>query len=293
MATGIFRRNSSPCNQAVPQQNEGAFTGFGDEVMIYVFSFLSKQDLDVAVLVSRNWKRLSRDKVLLSKAEEENNNPDDDYPVRNRMDWAASFGYVSLMGAFVTDLHFPYDSLTYHHAAVSGVVDALVWLDERECLREDRWEDALRVAAMQGHLDVLKYLDVQGCPWDLFDLCEIACFGGYVSILDWLEEKGLVITSEQVNPLYEATLSGEDRVENLLSLLDWLYVRGGSPSEQIYEIAIKHTVFFGVLNWLKDHRCPWNKQKCLEIAQSRGDREILNWVEAQPVDFLNFDFSEF
>ena len=44
-------------------------------------------------------------------------------------------------------------------------------------------------AAMRGHLEVLKWLRSEGCPWDE-GACLCAAAGGHLEVLKWLRSEG-------------------------------------------------------------------------------------------------------
>ena len=44
-------------------------------------------------------------------------------------------------------------------------------------------------AAEGGHLEVLKWLRAEGCPWDAWVCARAAC-GGHLEVLNWLQAEG-------------------------------------------------------------------------------------------------------
>ena len=71
-------------------------------------------------------------------------------------------------------------------AARGGHLEVLKWLRENGC----PWDAQTCAAAAEGgHLDVLKWLRNQGCPWDE-RACAEAAGKGNLGMLKWLREKG-------------------------------------------------------------------------------------------------------
>ena len=46
--------------------------------------------------------------------------------------------------------------------------------------------DSCDIASEEGHLEVLKWLREQGCPWDTYT-CSMAALGGHLEVLNGLE----------------------------------------------------------------------------------------------------------
>jgi hypothetical protein len=51
------------------------------------------------------------------------------------------------------------------------------------------WDDTCRYAALNGHLECLKYLHTNGCPWNS-NTCEAASFNGHLDCLIYAFENG-------------------------------------------------------------------------------------------------------
>ena len=75
-------------------------------------------------------------------------------------------------------------------AAFGGHLEVLKWLRMQDC----PWDGRCALAAQGGHLEVLQWAREQGCPWeeDLDDqrmnCCTHAARGGHLEVLEWLRE---------------------------------------------------------------------------------------------------------
>ena len=50
-------------------------------------------------------------------------------------------------------------------------------------------DEGCQFAAEGGHLEVLKWLRAEGCPWDEW-ACAWALRGGHLEVLEWLRAAG-------------------------------------------------------------------------------------------------------
>jgi hypothetical protein len=69
-------------------------------------------------------------------------------------------------------------------AASGGSVKVLKFLDARGFLSKDAY-DACRCAAMNGHLDVLKFLHSKGCKFDIRGCASCAASRGHTMVKEW------------------------------------------------------------------------------------------------------------
>ena len=75
---------------------------------------------------------------------------------------------------------------TCANAAKNGHLEVLKWLRENGC----PWDDwTCLYAAEYGHLEVLKWVRENGCPWDE-DTCALAAWNGHLEVLKWARENG-------------------------------------------------------------------------------------------------------
>jgi hypothetical protein len=114
------------------------------------------------------------------------------------------------------------------HAAMSGSVAVLDWLAARgtgftavtcamaarynqlgalQYLRAAGCEWGLLVtdaAAETASFETLRWAREHGCPWDSATICEAAARGGSVQVLQYLQQRGMVITDEQLSAMLNA-----------------------------------------------------------------------------------------
>ncbi len=75
------------------------------------------------------------------------------------------------------------------NVAEKGCLNILQWIKHRDqqLCKWSIW--ACAGAAMNGHLDVLQWLRLQGCPWDKWT-CIHAAGSGHLKVLQWAHEHG-------------------------------------------------------------------------------------------------------
>ena len=75
---------------------------------------------------------------------------------------------------------------TCRSAAWEGHLEVLKWLRRQGC----PWNEyACIYAAKGGHLETLKWLRSEGCPWDE-ETCEWAAWKGHLNVLRWAIDNG-------------------------------------------------------------------------------------------------------
>ena len=91
----------------------------------------------------------------------------------------------------------PWDSFTFAEAARAGKLEVLIWLRAQEppCPWSSR---SFEAAAYQPNADMLTWLHEAGCPPELctFKLSKPATRGGHLAILQWLCDRGHVLTGD-------------------------------------------------------------------------------------------------
>ena len=100
-----------------------------------------------------------------------------------------------------------------------------------------------RVAAKNGHLDVLKWARTNGCPWNGCT-CANAALGGYLDVLRWARANGC--------PWDERTCSWAAECGHL-----------------------------DVLKWARANGCEWDYTDCLLSATSNGHLEVVQWLRSR------------
>ena len=106
-------------------------------------------------------------------------------------------------------------------------------------MREPTAEELFSAACESGHLEMLKWLRSEGCPWDEWT-CYGAAQGGHFEVLKWLGSEGC----------------------------PW--------DEKACEAAAKGG-HFEVLKWLRSEGCPWDERACVRAALG-GHLDVLWWA---------------
>jgi hypothetical protein len=85
-------------------------------------------------------------------------------------------------------LRFKSNQDFYLEAAKHGYLGILKWFDEKQTQQnkiEKLWDEkTCSAAAERGHLEVLQWLRVKGCPWDEWT-CDNAAKNGHLHVLQW------------------------------------------------------------------------------------------------------------
>ena len=134
-----------------------------------------------------------------------------------------------------------------------GCLSALRRLQRRGRLSTEERKYFCEAAARGGHLEELKVLRANGCPWDE-QTCSHAAAGGNLVVLQW------------------ARANGCPRDEETCSL-----AAGGGIFSRLH--CVNRSGRFEVLQWLHANGCPWNADTCEEAAR-HGDLEMLQWPRA-------------
>ena len=157
-------------------------------------------------------------------------------------------------------------------ASIGGYVDVMkkYWSDIPEKKKSlSMNERTCSSAARQGHLEVLKWLRSEGCPWN-GGTCSLAAANGHLEILKWLRSEGCPWDARACTTAAEM---GD------LEILKWLRSEGCPWTEYActYAAACGH---LEVLKWLRSEGCPWDADAC-RYAARRGHLEILKWLRSE------------
>ena len=135
-------------------------------------------------------------------------------------------------------LAFEIDGAVFIEACAGGNMDVVKGLEETgyHKLHPELNYDA---AASHGHLEVLKWLRSEGCPWDA-SACRSAARGGHLEVLKWLRKEGC--------PWDERTCE-----------------RAASRGH------------LDVLKFAYENGCPWNEETCEKAARG-GHLDVLQWA---------------
>ena len=104
------------------------------------------------------------------------------------MNAAAFWGHLNALKQWKERSHT--ETLFYEQtcifAALGGQLEVLMWLNENGCSCD---EGICKAAARGGHLEVLKYAHEKVCPWDE-RTCSAAARGGHLDVLKYAHEQG-------------------------------------------------------------------------------------------------------
>ena len=104
---------------------------------------------------------------------------------------AVYHGYLDVLKTYWSDvpedkIPLLMDAQTSEWAAMRGHLEVLKWLRSEGC----PWDEgACQGAASAGRLEVLKWLRSEGCPWNE-GACLCAAAGGHLEVLKWLRSEG-------------------------------------------------------------------------------------------------------
>ncbi|KAL6045268.1 Ankyrin repeat domain-containing protein [Balamuthia mandrillaris] len=185
----------------------------------------------------------------------------------------------------------------------AGDVELLCWARAKGFPFEPVFDQSpCGAAAAEGHLDVLKWLRENDCPWyDTHAVAQAAVSGG-LQVLQWLQEaQGELFDSNSLSGVCTVAAT-----QGKLKIVQWAFENGGSLSHQVIDKAatgghlelIKWARENGclwtpsaaanaaqmghleTLKWLHENGCPWNEKTCIKAARN-GHLEILKWARSQ------------
>ena len=148
-------------------------------------------------------------------------------------------------------------------AARRGHLEVLKWVRENGCPWDEK---TCSWAAKGGHLATLKWARENGCPWDE-ETCANLAEGGHLETLKWAHENDCPWDDRTC-----ANLAGGGHLEMLL----WARENDCPWSEWTCACAAWGG-HFEILKWARENGCPWDKQTC-EHAAGAGRLEILKWA---------------
>ena len=138
-------------------------------------------------------------------------------------------------------------------------------------------EDTCRCAAHGGHLELVKWLRANGCPWGVRTSTS-AARGGQLEVLQWMRAQDPPCPWD-LSVCYYAALEGH------LEVLRWARSQGCTWDEEV-PCAAAEGGHLKVLNWLINEGCPYNKSRCREAAEEGGERarKVLEWLGDETSD---------
>ena len=136
----------------------------------------------------------------------------------------------------------------------------------QKCARSKKKKLFCSRMARNGKLELLKFLRVQGCPWDR-STCSEAAKNGHLECLKYLHENGCPWDGFTC---YNAAGNGH------LECLQYAHENGCPWNEKMLDSEIKepccNAAYFGHLECLKyahENGCPWDKLTCSGAALNR------------------------
>jgi len=126
-------------------------------------------------------------------------------------------------------------------------------------------EDTCSNAAMNGHLELLKWCRANQCPWNE-DTCSYAAFSGQLKLLKWARTNQCPWNLETCS---RAAKNGH------LELLKWCKMNQCPWNEDTCSYAAMNG-HLELLKWCRANRCPWDERTCIYAAKN-GRLELLKW----------------
>jgi len=157
----------------------------------------------------------------------------------------------------------------FQAAASNGKLDILKWGEESGYELDNILDkDGIAVAALNGHLEVVKYLRKLGIPWNVGTYSN-AAKNGHLELLKWCRANQC--------PWNEMTCSLA-ALNGHLELLKWC-----RANQCLWnELTCSHAASNGhleLLKWCRANQCPWNVVTCFNAALN-GHLELLKWCRA-------------
>jgi hypothetical protein len=189
---------------------------------------------------------------------------------------AGSHGQFEILKSLYSEPMVDY----YSSAGVINAVTALGRLDILEWLiysRKRHWNyQTHSVAALNGHLEILKWLRVRGCSITLETITN-ATLGGHLDILKWIAQ------TERYRHLFhlrndDEFVCNQAAIGGHFEVMKWAIEEIGCPfDERVVENCARYN-HLKLLKWLvKEKNCPWDRSVCIAAARA-GNFEILKWA---------------
>ena len=140
-------------------------------------------------------------------------------------------------------------------------------LHQRGDLDEDS-DSLCKWAALQGQLEILKWLRENDFPWDE-KTCTRAVRGGHLEVLQWLRANSC--------PWNEYTCAWAAH-DGDLEMLQWARANGCPLSVHTCAYAVWGG-HLEVLQWARANGCPWDYRTRANAA-ANGHTELLSWARA-------------
>ena len=157
---------------------------------------------------------------------------------------------------------------TATRAAEGGHVLVLRWLRLQGCPMNE-WTCAY--AAKGGHLETLKWLRDRGCPWN-DRVCEGSASKNHLDVLKWAR-------SQRPPCPWDARTTAAAAESGHMELLRWA-VENGAESDELTLSAAAEGGHLEAIKYLRSRGTPWDESVCASAALS-GHLEVLKWLRQQ------------
>jgi hypothetical protein len=183
-------------------------------------------------------------------------------PWYDLMTYAARHGNLTILQWLYTNGGPLFSERTCQLAAIGGHLHILKWLHRYDCPVD---ASIFAEAAYYGHVDVLEWAHTC-CPWSSY-ACASAARGGHLHVLKWLRSIGCPWNDMTCS---HAALGGH------LEILQWARENRCSWCSETCSYAAEEG-HLDILKWAHENGCPWDSRTCAKAALS-GHLEVLQWA---------------
>jgi hypothetical protein len=154
------------------------------------------------------------------------------------------------------------------HAASAGSIENIKWLmnDNDDWKHNDRYNDIVRHAVINGYLHVIKWYIKNKLPWSV-DLARMAAMYDQNDILKWIVNR-----RKHVNDTCTLELANNGNIP----MLEWMVRRRFRLHPKCYESAIRNDNV-PLLEWLLRNKIHMKRQK-ISVAIPPIYKEITEWI---------------
>lgn len=173
---------------------------------------------------------------------------------------------INILEQLVGDMSLrPWRVGAYIAASTQGHIPVIQWLREHNF----EWDDDVCAAtAAYGQLETLKFLIANGCPCKRESICEDACRGNQLTVLQWLhDEQGCSLTLKTGHVAAKCSS---------LEILQWLHANN-APFDEITSALAGRFGGLDKLQYLRSRDCPWD-HRTVGWSQELGQHDIAQWA---------------
>lgn len=160
-------------------------------------------------------------------------------------------------------------------AVAVGKIMNVEWLLINKCPGDVQ---TMEIAALKGHLDIMKLLFLYGYPLTL-DVFRYAIINGSMEIIEWLYENKC--------PYNESTFAFA-ALEGYLIGMMWLYHHKCPLDEIVFTFAARNGRLVNMI-WLLEKRCPWDERTVIAAVETENF-EVLEWLFTNGCPFTEHVF---